>query len=1306
MTNSQKPGGRGSSWRWYLGLSAVMAVAFAVLMLVMSGSGGGGPPDAGQPVSSGQLDDIAAGDDSVALDDAADPGAPSSVDPQQTTYTGTIDELFEGVDQSAPGFGGMFYDEQGRLNVYLQDPAQAEAAEAAIAASFGADRIPEGGINVLVGEYSSSQLNDWHNRMSLDVLAMPGVVFTDVDEGVNRLRVGVEDLALVSAVEERLAALDVPRAAVEIEQAEPIMAATGPTATPIAGNKTLRDKIRPLIGGLELDDGNCTLGFIAKLGNQTGFVTNSHCTLKMGVVDGGVFSQSKPADKVGVEAKDPPFFDCLPSSKGTATPTPPAPPTPLPAPQLCRHSDSAFVHLNPGVQAGLGFIAKTNAINSLNINIAKSVYRIVEIKQPVVGDKVNKVGRTSGTSQGAVSAVCQNLKVGYEEGPKVILCSDQVAASAGGGDSGSPVFAVIGSGNDVRLYGILHSGPPDDKSFNFSNMGQVQRDLGPLTVVDPKATPVKPATPVPTKNPGQQVFQFFNNTTGTASDLRVVFSGAVLSAKLLRQPGVCPLPTITLATISIAKPTPTPPNVVANNTVNVVWPAKCVQKGQEVRLGVTSVKKPLKVVSVTWTNQGTAIPTQTPTPTATPDPLAAPKQQDFMFFNNTTGPAANGLEVTFNATAVLLFAKIINQPPACGVATFSLPSPNVLRTVWPAKCIPKGQRVTIGVRANKNPLKVVSVRWTNDPGGGNPTVVLPTQTPQPPMPTKTPVVTPTRTPKTIPPVPPTWTPGGTVVPTQTAKPTPAGKVTICLTAIRVGVKGQEFWTPAQISNHIAQSNTDWAPANINFTWDNVTYDVADPVPPPPGEDGDLIQSQNEDDRLVNYRGTTGCFPVFFINKLIDKAGNWTGTTGLTTPKGYFGQTPPKLGRYIVIDSKANKILTTLAHELGHALCLAHVGSDPNNLMYYAKGRTGDNLTPGQIDVARGCGENLRQQLASHLTATPTPKNTMTPLPTATRTLTPTPAATKTPQPTPKLEQVFKFVNNTTGKASSLTVVFNASLEPGFEAFFPAACGDPIVLGSKTTTVADDTVNLVWPKKCVQKGQLVRLIVQSQKIPLSVLSYTWMQANPGGCEKTDQDVVYQSKLWDLWKCAPQTPPPTTPTPAPFQFNRIEISVGKATQTFKLNPDSPPRFVCQATGEKAIGAFKIHLKDVNPDPLLPNHEVWSANFMQKCQGSVDVYLQPLDPDNHPVIKEVFFRNTTPLPTQTPTPTPTRTRTPTPTPTTQKTPVVVGGISFHPPGGGGHGSSGFGDWYVAAAMSASALALASLGGAAWYARRRKVR
>lgn len=385
--------------------------------------------------------------------------APQAALPQADSGE-TLDELFESLAETVPGFGGMFYDKEGNLNVYLLDPTQWALTRATVSSVFGAERVPRTGIRVLAGQYGFSDLKIWHDRMAA-LFELPGVVFTDIDEMNNCLSVGVEDLGIVRTLEQELDRLGIPRAAVGIEEAEPIVF-----------SQTLRDRTRPLQGGLQIAFSTflCTLGFNAIHQGAAGFVVNAHCTVTPGGVEGTVYHQPTTAgggDRIGVETADPLYF-----AGGVC-----------PVGKVCRYSDSAFAQRDAGVAAGLGLLERTTGLGA--IAVAGS-YRIVgTVAFPLGGELLNKVGRTTGWTQGNVAATCVDAAVSNTN--IVMLCQDVVGAGVGAGDSGSPVFRITDSPtpNDVELYGILWGGNVSGTEFVFSSIGQVQwaDELGPLQVI-------------------------------------------------------------------------------------------------------------------------------------------------------------------------------------------------------------------------------------------------------------------------------------------------------------------------------------------------------------------------------------------------------------------------------------------------------------------------------------------------------------------------------------------------------------------------------------------------------------------------------------------------------------------------------------------------------------------------------------------------------------------------------------------------------------------------------------------------------
>jgi hypothetical protein len=133
------------------------------------------------------------------------------------------DDLLLRVDERVPGFGGMFIDSDGRLAVYLLDVSQLAVTRAAIESVFGSNRVPAAGVRAVQGQYSVSQLKTWTERAS-GLLTTPGVTVVDLDEGKNRVMVGIEAADKMRVVSQALSSLRVPRDAVVIQVTGPIRA--------------------------------------------------------------------------------------------------------------------------------------------------------------------------------------------------------------------------------------------------------------------------------------------------------------------------------------------------------------------------------------------------------------------------------------------------------------------------------------------------------------------------------------------------------------------------------------------------------------------------------------------------------------------------------------------------------------------------------------------------------------------------------------------------------------------------------------------------------------------------------------------------------------------------------------------------------------------------------------------------------------------------------------------------------------------------------------------------------------------------
>lgn len=352
--------------------------------------------------------------------------------------------------KNIPGFGGLFID-RGIPTIYLTDVSQRGAAERLLG---GFVRGRGSRLQVLQAQFAYRDLEGWFARVSHEAFAQGGVVFVDLDEAANRVLVGIERGASAASIRGLAARLGVPAAAITVRETDPIVYAA-----------TLRDLVRPVVAGLQINFGQfvCSIGFNAISGTQNSFVTASHCTNRQGGVEGTEYFQplaSTANSFIGTEVADPVYF------RGGV----------CPRGKKCRYSDAARASYAAGVNFTLGGIAATSGPNNGSLTITGTLAINGEGGE-VAGDIANKVGRTTGWTQGVITNTCVNTGV---SGSNIVqLCQNFVNAGVGGGDSGSDVFAQSGGG--ARLLGVLWGGNSAGTLFVYSPIANVEQELGALT---------------------------------------------------------------------------------------------------------------------------------------------------------------------------------------------------------------------------------------------------------------------------------------------------------------------------------------------------------------------------------------------------------------------------------------------------------------------------------------------------------------------------------------------------------------------------------------------------------------------------------------------------------------------------------------------------------------------------------------------------------------------------------------------------------------------------------------------------------
>lgn len=158
--------------------------------------------------------------------DERNPVAPGSPDAERSASAAPAspgerseEALSEKFSRMIPGFGGWYY-EGANLVVVVTDTAtpgllakaRAAAQPTLRARPAGARGRHTGTGEVILrkGRYDWAQLSGWRDRMTIPVLTLDGVRYTDLDEVRNRLVVGVERAATVASVRSKFAELGIP----------------------------------------------------------------------------------------------------------------------------------------------------------------------------------------------------------------------------------------------------------------------------------------------------------------------------------------------------------------------------------------------------------------------------------------------------------------------------------------------------------------------------------------------------------------------------------------------------------------------------------------------------------------------------------------------------------------------------------------------------------------------------------------------------------------------------------------------------------------------------------------------------------------------------------------------------------------------------------------------------------------------------------------------------------------------------------------------------------------------------------------
>jgi len=410
---------------------------------------------------------------------------PYAVQPVAEAPAAAVDAALR---KAIKGYVGLSTDPEGGVRLTLSDAGSFSAA-AKIAGEVWTKIANDDGrglprFSIVEAAAEPEDLKTAFTKMR-DVLTLPNAVFLDLDEACGCIRVGIATAAAAAGVASFATAQGVSQSVVKT--------AVVPRIKRVLD---LQDEFRPTMGGLQIQFkpdffhvGTCSLGLPtwSFRRGEYGFLTASHCTDAQGAMNGSAFSQRGGrfnwGDKIGRETLDLALFDTKANSRCATG-------------RQCRFSDTAFADYDVDTLGITGRIARPSeacatAGMSCPLAVALStddIRMVAGISGLMAGDLVDKVGRTSGWTRGAITRTCADTNIvdtdaaGNAVDTKMtMLCQYFVNTTSLPGDSGGPVFQFSPKTGNGMFAGILWGGssnPAAATSMVFSPIAGIDQELG------------------------------------------------------------------------------------------------------------------------------------------------------------------------------------------------------------------------------------------------------------------------------------------------------------------------------------------------------------------------------------------------------------------------------------------------------------------------------------------------------------------------------------------------------------------------------------------------------------------------------------------------------------------------------------------------------------------------------------------------------------------------------------------------------------------------------------------------------------
>jgi hypothetical protein len=381
------------------------------------------------------------------------------------------------LERAVPSAGGFFVNDDGSYSVWLTNPAHAQRARVAMQSLVKTKGLPNRSrglpdVRVLQGRYTFTQLEDWRDRIFEEGMKSNlGLRSLDLDEGSNRISIGVRDNSVRASLLSQLAAKGIDPEAIVIRVVPRFKPETRRSVglTVFAPPANTGSDADTLVGGVRIitsTPGDCSLGIVANHSSGVLAITATHCSSDSFGVDGTDMFQASTSRKVGDETVDNSGYTCWYGH--------------------CRWHEASGYSLVSGINAYVGKILRTESPNNgtpfggdgsrttSSPNPYFTVYSVENGDMPE-GTRVDKVGNSSGWTYGEITSTCRH--VWLDDWPAdVAMCLYEADYYSEGGDSGGPVFYII-DGNLVKFAGI-HSGEVSAGVKAFSPWHRIVAGLG------------------------------------------------------------------------------------------------------------------------------------------------------------------------------------------------------------------------------------------------------------------------------------------------------------------------------------------------------------------------------------------------------------------------------------------------------------------------------------------------------------------------------------------------------------------------------------------------------------------------------------------------------------------------------------------------------------------------------------------------------------------------------------------------------------------------------------------------------------